>query len=199
MPKSEAKLLPGHDGIQEYDNPIPGWMSAILWITVIWGFYYLGYYGFGYGDSNLAEYQNELAANVRMQFKEIGMLKPDEATMLTYMGKPDWMAFGRTVYQTNCQSCHGPTGLGVVGPNLCDESYKNVEKLADIPKVVGGGAAGGQMPAWGSRMHPNEVVLVSAYVATLRGSASGGKAAEGKVIPPWPPVPIAEAPKEAKK
>jgi cytochrome c oxidase cbb3-type subunit 3 len=197
VPKTEAKLLPGHDGIQEYDNPIPSWMSWILGLTIVWSVIYVFYYGLDYGQSNLAEYQASVAENVRLQFAEIGMLKPDEPTMLNYMGKPDWMAFGRSVYQSNCQSCHGPTGLGVVGTNLCDDSYKNVEKLVDIPKIVGGGAAGGQMPAWGSRLHPNEVVLVSAYVATLRGSASGGKAPEGKVIPPWPPIPVAsEGPKK---
>jgi len=197
VPTSEAKLLPGHDGIQEYDNPIPGWMSLILWITMAWGVLYLGYYGFGYGQSNEGEYLAAMAANVRLQFNEIGELKPNEATILAYMGKPDWMAFGRSVYQANCQSCHGPTGQGVVGPNLCDDHFKNVEKLEDLVKVIGGGAAGNQMPAWGSRLHPNEVVLVSGYVATLRGSASGGKAAEGKSIPPWPPIPAApEAPKK---
>jgi cytochrome c oxidase cbb3-type subunit 3 len=196
VPKTEAKLLPGHDGIQEYDNPIPGWMSWILGVTIVWGVLYCFYYGLGYGPSNLAEYQAAVADNVRLQFAEIGLLKPDEPTMLAYMGKPDWMAFGRSVYQSNCQSCHGPTGLGGVGTNLCDDHWKNVVKFEDIPKVVGGGAAGGQMPAWGARLHPNEVVLVSAYVATLRGSASGGKAAEGKVIPAWPAVPAAaEAPK----
>jgi len=197
VPKTEAKLLPGHDGIQEYDNPIPSWMSLILTLTIVWSVLYVFYYGLGYGDSNAVEYQNAMAENIRVQFKEIGTLKPDEPTLLAYMGKPDWMAFGRTVYQSNCQSCHGPTGQGLVGPNLCDDHYKNVNKLDDIPKVVGGGAAGGQMPAWGARLHPNEVVLVSAYVAALRGSSAGGKAAEGKVIPPWPAIPAApEAPKK---
>jgi cytochrome c oxidase cbb3-type subunit 3 len=197
MSQPEVKLLPGHDGIHEYDNPIPSWMSWILGFTIAWSVWYCITYGLGYGQSVEAEYQAAMAENVRLQFKEIGDLKPDQATMLVYMGKPDWMAFGRSVYQSNCQSCHGPTGQGVVGPNLCDDHYKGVDKLEDVIKIVGGGAAGNQMPAWGGRLHPNEVVLVSAYVATLRGSASGGKAPEGKIIPPWPAIPApVEAPKK---
>ena len=53
--------------------------------------------------------------------------------------------------------------------------------------MIKDGAKAGAMPAWGNRLHPNEVVLVSSYLATLRGTnASGGKAAEGEVPPPWP-------------
>jgi cytochrome c oxidase cbb3-type subunit 3 len=199
VPQTEAPLLPGHDGIQEYDNPIPGWMSWILGLTIVWSGLYLLYFHAGNGESVAAEYQNSLAENIRKQFAEIGNLKADEPTILAYMGKPDWVAFGRSIFQSNCQSCHGPTGLGAVGTNLCDDHYKNVNTLPDIAKIVAGGANGNAMPAWAGRLHPNEIVLVSSYVATLRGSGSGGKAPEGKVIPPWPAVPVApKTPAEAK-
>jgi cytochrome c oxidase cbb3-type subunit 3 len=185
-------LLPGHDGIHEYDNPIPAWMSSILGLTIAFGVVYMLYQHAGDGPTLQQDYDAALAENVRIQFAEIGTLKPDEPTILDYMGKPDWLAFGKTVYLTHCQSCHGPAALGNVGPNLCDDSWKHVEKLADIAKVVANGAAGAAMPAWGNRLHANEIVLVSAYVAALRGSGGGaGKAADGKPIPPWPAPPTA--------
>jgi len=199
VPNPEVRLLEPHDGIQEYDNPIPAWMSWTLGLIIAWGVCYLLFYLVGDGPTAKADYEAAVAENIKLQFQEIGTLKPDEPTMLTYMGKPDWMAFGKSLYQTNCQSCHGPTGLGVVGPNLCDDAYKNVEKLADVARVVTQGAAGAAMPAWGARLHPNEVVLVSAYAASLRGSATGGKAPEGKIIPAWPPVPKSEPPKPEAK
>ena len=46
------------------------------------------------------------------------------------------------------------------------------------------------MPAWRNRLHPNEIVLVSAYVANMRGkNLPGPRGAEGEVIPPWPDAP----------
>jgi cytochrome c oxidase cbb3-type subunit III len=35
--------------------------------------------------------------------------------------------------------------------------------------VIADGAGNGAMPAWRNRLHPNELLLVSAYVASLRG------------------------------
>ena len=92
------------------------------------------------------------------------------------------------VYKTNCVSCHGADGTGLVGPNLTDEYWKNVRKVEDIAKVISEGAANGAMPAWQNRLsHQNQIVLTAAYVASLRDSPKTGKppVAEAKVIPPW--------------
>ena len=63
--------------------------------------------------------------------------------------------------------------------------------IADILKVVDKGAAGGAMPAWGNRLSVNQIVMVSAYVASLRGTepANPKTPPEGRVIPPWPEAP----------
>ena len=78
---------------------------------------------------------------------------------MKYKDDADWMVYANSVFLTNCQSCHGPDGSGVVGPNLTDDYYKNVKKITDIAEVIKNGAAGGSMPAWQTRLHPNEVVL----------------------------------------
>jgi cytochrome c oxidase cbb3-type subunit 3 len=70
---------------------------------------------------------------------------------------------------------------------LTDDYWKNVKQLADIPKVIAEGAAAGAMPSWKTRLHPNEVVLVAAYVASLRGkNLPGPRGQEGDLIPRWP-------------
>ena len=127
-----------------------------------------------------------------MQFSEIGDLKPDANTILAYTAKPSWLKVGQTVYKTNCISCHGRDGEGKVGPNLTDDFYKNVSKIEDIARVITKGAGNGAMPAWANRIHPNEVVLVSAYVATLRGTKPSGEAKgpDGNQIAPWPAPPV---------
>ena len=56
----------------------------------------------------------------------------------------------------------------MVGPNLTDDYYRNVKKITDIPDVIRDGGANGSMPAWRTRLHPNEIVLMAAYVAGLR-------------------------------
>lgn len=73
-----------------------------------------------------------------------------------------------------------------MGPNLTDDHYKHLSDLEGLAKVVLQGAANNAMPAWSNRLHPNEVVLVSAYVASLRGTmVEGGKQPEGREIPAW--------------
>lgn len=190
-----------YDGIQEYDNPLPGWWTWMFVGTVVFSVFYAMYFHIGAPGRSIAEqYDAELAANTRLQFAEIGDLQPTADNILLYANKKSWLSVGQTVYKSNCISCHGRDGEGKVGPNLTDEFYKNVRKIEDIARVINQGAGNGAMPAWSSRLHPNEVVLVSAYVASLRGAktASEGKGPEGTQIPPWPDPP-AEPEKPADK
>ncbi|RMF43283.1 MAG: cytochrome C oxidase Cbb3 [Planctomycetota bacterium] len=184
------EVLSGHsyDGIEEYDNPLPGWWKWTFVATIVFSVFYWMYYHSGApGRSIYDKYDKELAEVTRLQFKEIGELKPDEATILKYMQNESWLKVGQVVFKTHCVSCHGRDGEGKVGPNLTDDAYKHVRNLEDIARVVRDGANAGAMPAWGNRLHINEIVLVSAYVASLRGkNVSGGKAPEGNPIPPWP-------------
>jgi cytochrome c oxidase cbb3-type subunit III len=182
------------DGIQEYDNPIPLWLNLILFGTVIFSVFYYLYFQIGplmgtNGWTVVEAYENAKAENLRLRFAEIGELQGDEATLINYLQSEnrDWLAVGQTVYKTHCQSCHAGNGSGLVGPNLTNDYYKSVEKLADLVTVIAEGAANGSMPAWRNRLHPNELVLVSAYVASLRGqNLPGPRPQEGKQIPPWP-------------
>ncbi len=178
-----------YDGIQEYDNPLPGWwtwlfVGTIAFCPVYWVYFHSG----DPSRTVLAGYQQSVAANLKLQFAEIGELQPDRKTIVRYLDDPKWLVVGESTFQTHCTSCHGSHGEGKVGPNLTDDYWKNVKNIEDIAGVVKNGAANNAMPAWGNRLHPNEIVLVSAYVASLRGSAAGkgGKAPEGNQIPPWP-------------
>ena len=43
------------------------------------------------------------------------------------------------------------------------------------------------MPAWGAKLNQTQIVIVSAYVASLRDTnGAGGKAPQGTPIAPWP-------------
>lgn len=185
--------LTGHsyDGIQEFDNPLPGWWKWLFIGSILFAFPYLGYYHNGSGGRSLADgYESALSANMELQFAELGEVTADGDGVLRFLNEPSWLAFGKSVYKTNCVSCHGNDGGGLVGPNLCDDNYKNIRKLGDFITVLQKGAAGGAMPAWNNRLNTNEIVLVSAYVASLRGSEPAKPMAPaGDVIAPWPEPP----------
>jgi cytochrome c oxidase cbb3-type subunit 3 len=187
-----------YDGIEEYDNPLPSWWKWMFALSIAYApFYWMYYHGGASGRSVEDQYAVAFAANTRLQFAEIGDLQPDANTITKFMAKPSWVKVGQSVFKANCISCHGREAEGKIGPNLTDDSYKNVTKIEDIARVVSDGAGAGAMPKWSNRLHTNEVVLVSAYVASLRGTnVKGGRAAEGKKIAAWPEPPPESADEE---
>src|SRR6056297_407058 len=113
--------LTGHnyDGIQEYDNPMPGWWKMLFVLTIIYAFPYMYYYHGAKADRSIhTAYDEAVAANLRLQFAEIGELQPNAETILEYSEDDKWLQVGKTVFKTHCISCHGENGLGKVGPNL---------------------------------------------------------------------------------
>ncbi len=200
----ESNSLTDHayDGIQEFDNPLPGWWKWTFVGSIVFSLFYLMYFHIGApGRSVIETYDAALSANMKLQFAEIGDLKPDADTIVLYSHKPSWLKVGANVFKANCISCHGRGGEGKVGPNLTDDFYKNVSKIEDIARVINKGAGNGAMPAWSTRLVPNEVVLVSAYVASLRGTTPVGEAKgpEGNAIPAWPEPPAEAEKTESKK
>lgn len=192
----DALLDHCYDGIQEYDNPTPGWWWLLFHLTVAFSVVYFLFFTFSpISWTKPEEHDAAVAANLRQQFGEIGDLQADEATLLRFMNEPKWLLVGKTVFAGKCVSCHGADASGVVGPNLTDEHWKNVKKLEDIPSVIANGAANGAMPSWKTQLHPNEIVLTAAYIASLRGrNLPSPRAAEGEIIPPWPAQPNGPGP-----
>lgn len=188
-PDSDVSLGHSYDGIQEYDNPMPGWWKFVFLITALFAVPYMVYYHSGSTERTIySSYSNAVAANMRLQFDEIGELVADQATVMKYIDDDKWLAVGQSVFSTHCKSCHGAVGQGNVGFNLTDNNWKHVKHAGDIAKVVIEGANNKSMPAWQSRLHPNEIVLVSSYVASLRGSNPAGAIAakpDEKPIPSW--------------
>lgn len=191
-----------YDGIQMSDHPLPGWWKWIFVGSIAFSVFYMLYYHIGApGRSVLDVYETALDANTELQFGDMGDLQPTAETLATYAQREDkkgGLRMGGSVYKANCASCHGRDGEGKVGPNLTDQYFKHVRRIEDIARVVSNGAGNGAMPAWSERLHPTKLVLVSAYVASLRGTqpASEGKGPEGDEIAPWPEPPPPEAPAE---
>ena len=189
--KMDELLDHDYDGIHEYDNPMPGWWVAIFWATIIFAAaYFVWYHAPVEGRSIYDNYQEAQVADLRLQFKDIGELKPLEAPgelIAAWAHDDKFLKIGQAVFKSNCVSCHGNDGQGLIGPNLTDDKYKNIKTITDLPKIISNGANNGAMPAWKNRILPNEVAVVAAYVASLRGQNLPGISIAGEQeIPPWP-------------
>lgn len=190
QPEPGAKLTDhSYDGIQEYDNPTPGWWTWIFVATIVFAVaYFVVMLNHGESLGVKGTYDAAVADSMARQFSQLGQLEPDAPTLIRFATDPKeqpWLTFGRAVFQTNCASCHGRSAEGLSGPNLTDDAYIHIRKIEDIVTVVTKGANNGAMPAWGNRLQENEVVLVSAYIASLRGTNAPGLGAQGQVIPAW--------------
>jgi len=184
--KRNVVLDHNYDGIQEYDNPLPGWWNFLFVGSVAFSLLYVLFYEADIPDRSVyADYDRAVAENLRLQFGDMGELELTGQNIGQYMQDEKWLKVGEIVFKTNCVSCHGVNAGGVVGPNLTDDNWKHVRNLEDLGLVIRNGAAGQAMPAWKNRLHPNELVLVSSYVASLRGTNAPGKGEEGPKIPPW--------------
>jgi len=131
----------------------------------------------------------EMAAFFQAKFAKFGELQPDAETIIGLAQNEDYMNAVGATYAGKCASCHGPDGGGIIGPNLTDDSYIHVNEPSDIHTVLLEGVTNKGMPAWGRQLHPNELVLLSAYVAKMRDEDVAGREPEGEVIPPWPDHP----------
>lgn len=188
MTTEEQLLDHEYDGIREYDNPTPGWWHLIFFATVLFCFPYVVWYHLSPLSSSIHEaYEADVAEYFRKQFAKFGDLEPDSETIAGLAANPEYMSAVEGTFIGKCASCHGSDGAGLVGPNLTDDYYKNVETLPDIYDVLHDGIVLKGMPAWGRQMQKTELVLLSAYVASLRGEdLSGPRGPEGEQIEPFP-------------
>jgi len=187
-PESAGPRLTGHayDGIEEYDNPTPGWWTWVFILSILFSVIYFFFVTMADGQLSPQEaYRKDVAADTERMFALLGDLKPDATTILKYSRDTGWNQYGEGVFKANCTACHGPDGQGLSGPNLTDSQYLHVKKVDDIFDVVTKGRNNGAMPPW-PKLSANDRILVAAYVASLRGkNLPGPRPAEGVVIPPW--------------
>jgi cytochrome c oxidase cbb3-type subunit 3 len=187
----ESMLMAGHkyDGIQEYDNPMPGWWTGIFLITVLFvPVYMLGISTFGFVD----DYEEDLSqATARLTAVQEAYaaanpteVSTDAASLIAMAADPGALAAGAEVYKVagTCAICHGQEGEGGIGPNLADNAWIHGGSPEDIYKVVNEGVLTAGMPAWGEVLTQEQIVQASAYVISLQGTTPANpKEPQGEV------------------
>lgn len=177
------------DGIEEYDNPLPGWWKYIFYVSILFSvvyfaWYHIGIHGESISKSYAAEWQAHLQWKQELRMKSLGALS-DEA-LFKMRSDAGMLSLGKTIFNQpgKCVTCHKPDGSGLVGPNLTDDYWITGNRYMEIYKTISdGGRPGKGMVAWKNQLSTKEMMAVTLYVISLHGSKpSAGKAPEGKKL-----------------
>jgi cytochrome c oxidase cbb3-type subunit 3 len=184
-PLSEEKdILIEHDydGIQELDNPIPGWFMYLFYSTIVFAVcYLLIYHVFGIGQLQYDEYKTEMAqAKIAQKIylsKQANRVDENTVKLVT---DPQVLASGQALFKQSCMPCHGEHAQGNVGPNLTDDYWLHGGKISEIFKTIKYGVLAKGMPTWEKQLSPKQISDVANYIKSLRGTnPAGAKAPQG--------------------
>jgi cytochrome c oxidase cbb3-type subunit 3 len=191
MAEYDDKVLHELDGIKEYDNPMPGWLMAIWWGSLIFAAAYLGFYALSFGEGTMeAEYRGETQAAVTAvdaYFAANPLVPPSPAELLAGAASPGVLEAGRARFTRTCAPCHGEQAQGLIGPNLTDDRWIHGGTVEQIFQSVAKGWPAKGMPPWGRALKPDELAAVVSYVRSLQGShPPNARAPEGDAVVPEP-------------
>jgi cytochrome c oxidase cbb3-type subunit III len=173
-----------YDGIQEYDNPMPRWWLLTFAGTVIFSVIYMFNIGpVGNGKGRVADYEADMKAFAAAHPAPSGDLSPEQLNAI--LADRSLVEQGKTVYTTNCASCHRADGGGLIGPSLADNAWIHGGTPADIYKTVVNGVLEKGMPNWGKLLKPTQLQAVVAYVVALQGTnPANPKPPQGTAVTP---------------
>jgi cytochrome c oxidase cbb3-type subunit 3 len=177
-----------YDGIHEFDNDLPPWWKYSFYVTIFFGFIYLGYYHMAQA-APLSE--GEYAAEMQQAALLVSADNDDPNKLTDYKAltaAPD-LAEGKSIFAQNCAACHGQNAEGKVGPNLTDEYWLHGGEVNHVYKTVKFGVQGKGMVAWKGKLSGKQLLQVTSYVLSLQGTKpanakepQGEKEAAGKPV-----------------
>jgi len=175
-----------YDGIREYDNPLPGWWNQIFIATIIFAVAYFAYYHSGGEGKTMAEWYAVEAKEADDLKARLALSAPKVTAELIASIRADErrLRAGRETFALRCVSCHLAEGQGLVGPNLTDAYWIHGKGgLVDIYTTVKVGVPEKGMISWESQLSQDQILDVTAFVSTLRGtSPPNPKAPQGEKV-----------------
>lgn len=150
-----------YDGIEELDNPPPGWIMFIFYLTIGISILYGAYYFWiGIGPDQHEEY----ARSVRQAQMRFQSAQPAEALML--LTDEASLAEGKTIYaEMNCATCHGEQGEGnAIGPNLIDDYWIHGCSFDEVFNVIKNGEPLKGMTPFKGQLSDERIQKVASYV-----------------------------------
>jgi cytochrome c oxidase cbb3-type subunit 3 len=192
VPVTEEKAIElehNYDGIRELDNHLPPWWKWLFYATIVWSVVYLvAYHVTDSLPLSIQEYENQLVeADVEKQkFLASQPAAVIDENALVYSADAAILEKGKSVFTTNCISCHKADGGGnAIGPNLTDAYWLHGGSVKEIFHTVKNGFVEKGMPAWGKSMSPQDVRDVTFYVMSLQGTnPPDARAPQGDMVKP---------------
>jgi cytochrome c oxidase cbb3-type subunit 3 len=164
-------LAHDYDGIEEYDNPLPGWWVWIFWATIVFAGAYWLYYQIGPGPSIIAQYDAEVrAAAVRQAKLAATAGSATDETIVALSKDARLMTTAKATFAVRCMPCHGAEGQGIIGPNLTDDYWIHGRRPTEILHTITEGVPDKGMVPWKDQLKPEELRMMAAYVLTLAGT-----------------------------
>ena len=175
MAQYDDKVLHELDGIKEYDNPMPGWLMAIWWGSLLFSAAYLMFYALNFGEGTMeAEYRQETqqaVTSVQAYFDANPLVTPKPADLLAGAANAAVIDAGASRFARSCAACHGDQAQGLIGPNLTDDRWIHGGSVEQIFQTVAKGWPAKGMPPWGRALRPGELSALVSYIRSLQGSA----------------------------
>jgi cytochrome c oxidase cbb3-type subunit 3 len=191
MAQYDDKVLHELDGIKEYDNPMPGWLMAIWWGSLIFAAGYLMFYALSFGEGTMeAEYRQQTQqalTSVQAHFDASPLVPPAPAELLGGAANVAVIDTGAARFARSCAACHGENAQGLIGPNLTDDRWLHGGSVEQIFQTVAKGWPAKGMPPWGRVLAPQELAAVVSFVRSRQGSnPPNARAPEGDPFAPEP-------------
>lgn len=183
--EEDARLLDhNYDGIQEFDNPLPGWWSFLLWVCFLFSPFYAVYVHGADGRTAVDEYNAEAQEIAAAQAAEAMKHPVTDESLATLAKDKNSIAVGANIFASKCVTCHEAQGQGKIGPNLTDDYWIHGDAPTAIYTTISkGGRPGTGMKAWEKELGPTELRKVAAFVLTLRGTnPPNPKGPEGTLV-----------------
>lgn len=171
--EKEEDILLDHDydGIKELDNSLPPWWKYGFYLTIVIGVFYIWYYHFGSGPSQLDELRMEVAQGEAevAEYLAKSASNVDENTVVM-LGSGDILA-GKGIFEANCVACHAADGGGnAVGPNLTDAYWLHGGSVKDIFMTIKYGWPSKGMKSWKDDFAPKQIAQLASFVKSLQGT-----------------------------
>jgi len=113
-----------------------------------------------------------------------GQPEPEEpAVQIAPLTDQASLSEGKTIFETNCATCHGNNGEGGIGPNLTDDYYLHGEGMTNTVHTITNGVPVKGMISWRGILKEDQIKKVASYIQTLYGSnPPNAKAPQGEKI-----------------
>ena len=149
----DEKTGHSHDGIEEYDNPLPAWWFHMFLITIVFAVGYLiAFPGLGnfpgvLGWSSAERWQNQVDRAEQRYGEVFAAYRQVPVAQLSEDRKA--MKMARRMFANNCAQCHGMDARGSIGfPDLTDNDWIFGGEPEQILTSIRNGRIA-VMPPWG--------------------------------------------------